>query len=123
MLALVLLVTAIMLPTGVGKLKSKPKFSQVFSNNPEINWLSAARLFLFGARDVWFVVGLPVYLYSVLGWSFTEVGSFFALWIIGYGMVQGAAPTDVAAAAASVAATAGTVPTPTSSPPNSTAAR
>jgi len=92
MLAIALLVTAILLPTGVGKLKSKPKFSQVFSNKSEINWLSAARLFLFGARDVWFVVGLPVFLYSVLGWSFTAVGSFFALWVIGYGFVQAAAP-------------------------------
>ena len=92
MLSVALLVTAVMLPAGVGRLKSKPKFSQVFSNKPEINWLSAARFFLFGARDVWFVVGLPVFLYSVLGWSFTAVGSFFALWVIGYGFVQAAAP-------------------------------
>ncbi len=33
-------------------MKSKPKFTQVFSPKPAINWLSAARLFLFGARDV-----------------------------------------------------------------------
>jgi predicted MFS family arabinose efflux permease len=91
-LAAVLIVTVVLLPKGVGRLAGKPKFRQVFSNRAEINWLSGARFFLFGARDVWFVVGLPVYLYSVLGWSFTEVGSFFALWIIGYGLVQGAAP-------------------------------
>ncbi|MCW8927725.1 MAG: MFS transporter, partial [Gammaproteobacteria bacterium] len=70
----------------------KPKFAQLFSNIPAINWLSAARFFLFGSRDVWFVVGLPVFLYEVLAWSFTEVGSFMALWVIGYGFVQIAAP-------------------------------
>ena len=92
MLLLVLIVTALLLPRGVGKMKSKPKFTQVFSNTPAINWLSAARFFLFGSRDVWFVVGLPVFLYSVLGWSFTQVGGFIALWVIGYGLVQASAP-------------------------------
>ena len=92
MLSLVLIVTALLLPRGVGKMKSKPKFTQVFSNTPAINWLSAARFFLFGSRDVWFVVGLPVFLYSVLGWSFTQVGGFIALWVIGYGIVQASAP-------------------------------
>ena len=91
-LLLVLIVTALLLPKGVGKMKSKPKFTQVFSNTPAINWLSAARFFLFGSRDVWFVVGLPVFLYSVLGWSFTQVGGFIALWVIGYGIVQASAP-------------------------------
>ncbi len=88
----VLLVTALLLPGGVGKMTAKPKFTQVFSVRPAINWLSAARFFLFGARDVWFVVGLPVYLYSVLAWSFSQVGAFFALWVIGYGAVQAASP-------------------------------
>ncbi len=92
MLSVVLIVTALLLPRGVGKMKAKPKFTQVFSNTPAINWLSAARFFLFGSRDVWFVVGLPVYLYSVLGWSFTRVGGFIALWVIGYGIVQASAP-------------------------------
>ena len=92
MLLLVLIVTALLLPTGVGKMKSKPKFTQVFSNKPAINWLSAARFFLFGSRDVWFVVGLPVFLYSVLGWSFVQVGGFLALWVIGYGIIQASAP-------------------------------
>jgi hypothetical protein len=91
----VLIVTAVMLPSGVGKMKSKPKFTQVFSNRPEINWLAAARFFLFGSRDVWFVVGLPVFLYSVLGWSFTQVGAFLALWVIGYGFVQATSPRIV----------------------------
>ncbi len=92
LLLLVLLTTFVMLPSGVGKMKSKPKFTQVFSNRPEINWLAVARFFLFGSRDVWFVVGLPVFLYSVLGWSFIQVGSFLALWVIGYGFIQALAP-------------------------------
>ncbi|MEN8180541.1 MAG: organoarsenical effux MFS transporter ArsJ [Pseudomonadota bacterium] len=92
LLLVVLVVTAIMLPSGVGKMKSKPKFTQVFSKRAEINWLSAARFFLFGSRDVWFVVGLPVFLSGVLGWSHTQVGGFLALWVIGYGFVQASAP-------------------------------
>jgi len=92
MLLVVLVVTAVLLPSGLGKMKSKPKFTQVFSNKPAINWLSAARLFLFGSRDVWFVVGLPVFLVSVLNWSPTQVGAFLALWVIGYGFVQASAP-------------------------------
>lgn len=91
-LAMVLLVTAILLPSGVGQMQSKPKFTQVFSNTPAINWLSAARFFLFGSRDVWFVVALPVFLNDVLGWDFMAVGGFLALWMIGYGFVQAAAP-------------------------------
>ncbi|MCU7842153.1 MAG: organoarsenical effux MFS transporter ArsJ [Candidatus Thiodiazotropha sp. (ex Troendleina suluensis)] len=92
MLLLVLIVTALLLPSGLGKMKSKPKFSEVFSRVAAINWLSAARFFLFGSRDVWFVVGLPVFLYEVLGWTFTQVGGFLALWIIGYGFVQASVP-------------------------------
>jgi hypothetical protein len=92
MLLVVLAATAWLLPSGVGKMKAKPKFTQVFAKTPAINWLSAARFFLFGSRDVWFVVGLPVFLYAVLGWSFMEVGGFLALWVIGYGIVQASAP-------------------------------
>ncbi len=92
MLAVVLAITWVLLPKEMGKAKSKPKFTQVFSNKPAINWLSAARFFLFGSRDIWFVVGLPVFLYSVLEWTFTQVGGFMALWVIGYGIVQASAP-------------------------------
>jgi predicted MFS family arabinose efflux permease len=92
MLVIVLIVTALLLPSGVGKMKSKPKFTQVFSKVRAINRLAAARFFLFGSRDVWFVVGLPVFLYEALGWSFSEVGGFLALWVIGYGLVQVNAP-------------------------------
>jgi len=91
-LAVVMLITMVILPSEVGKMKAKPKFTQVFSQIPSINWLASARFFLFGARDVWFVVGLPVYLYEVLNWSFSQVGAFLALWVIAYGFVQASAP-------------------------------
>ena len=91
-LATVLLASILSLPSGIGRLSTKPKFTQVFSTLPAVNWLAAARFFLFASRDVWFVVGLPVYAYSVLGWSFSEVGAFLALWVIGYGLVQAGVP-------------------------------
>ncbi len=81
-----------LLDGDMGKAKSKPKFTQLFSKSKEINTLSAARLFLFGARDVWFVVALPIYLGSVFGWDHSLVGGFLALWVIAYGFVQGFAP-------------------------------
>jgi len=68
------------------------KFTHMFSRNRAVNILSAARIFLFASRDVWFVVGLPVFLRTVLGWTFWEVGGFLAIWVIGYGAVQAAAP-------------------------------
>lgn len=88
----VLVVSIILLPTGLGVAAGKPGFKHLFSTTAAINWLSAARFFLFGARDVWFVVALPVYLYAVLHWRFMEVGGFLALWVIGYGIVQASAP-------------------------------
>jgi len=91
-LAVILVVAALMLPGEMGVAKAKTKFTAILSKSRPINLLSSARVFLFGARDVWFVVGLPVFLYDVLGWSFTEVGTFMASWVIGYGMVQAAAP-------------------------------
>ncbi len=80
------------LPAAMGKAKSKAAFKDLFSKSREINVLCVARFFLFGARDIWFVVGVPVFLRGVLGWSFAEVGAFMAFWVIGYGIVQGAAP-------------------------------
>jgi len=91
-LLIVLLGTVAALPGGMGKAKSKVKFTTLFSKSPAVNWLSAARLFLFSARDVWFVVGLPVFLASTLGWSFMQVGAFVASWFIGYGMIQAIVP-------------------------------
>ncbi|MDX2232225.1 MAG: organoarsenical effux MFS transporter ArsJ [Leptolyngbyaceae cyanobacterium bins.349] len=90
---ILILCTGAMLPQGMGKIKAKVKFTQLFSKSREINILSAARFFLFGSRDVWFVVGLPVFLRSVLGWSFYQAGGFLACWVIGYGMIQFLAPT------------------------------
>ena len=92
MLFIALLVTLWLLPHDVGKVKGKPKFSQVFSTVKAVNILSAARFFLFGSRDVWFVVGLPVFLYEKLGWDFYKVGGFLALWVVGYGIVQASSP-------------------------------
>lgn len=78
--------------SDMGKAKNKPKFSHIFSKSESVNILSAARMFLFGARDVWFVVALPVYLGSVFGWDHLWVGGFLASWVIAYGFVQGFAP-------------------------------
>ena len=76
----------------IGKAKTKPKFKEMFSKSPTINTLSAARLFLFGARDVWFVVALPVFLAEVFEWDHSWVGGFMACWVIAYGIVQSFAP-------------------------------
>jgi len=82
----------LVLPAEIGRMKRKPAFSALFSKSQGINGLSLARFFLFGARDVWFVVALPVFLQAALGYKFWEVGGFMGLWVIGYGIVQGAAP-------------------------------
>lgn len=92
MLGIALVISLFWLDGSLGKAKKSSKFSEMFSKSSAINWLSGARLFLFGARDVWFVVALPVYLQSVLDWSHTEVGGFLAFWIIGYGVIQAMTP-------------------------------
>ncbi|MGB0835686.1 MAG: organoarsenical effux MFS transporter ArsJ [Psychrobium sp.] len=76
----------------IGKAKNKPKFKEMLSKSQSINVLSAARLFLFGARDVWFVVALPVFLAQIFNWNHWWVGGFMACWVIAYGMVQSIAP-------------------------------
>lgn len=91
-LFIVLLMSLIWLEKGMGKAKNKVKFTHIFSKSSSINILSAARMFLFGARDVWFVVALPIYMGQVFGWDHTWVGGFLAFWVIGYGFVQGLAP-------------------------------
>jgi predicted MFS family arabinose efflux permease len=90
-LLVVLLAAAASLTGDLGRSKKKIKFTSLLSKSPEINWLSAARLFLFASRDIWFVVGLPVFL-SQLGWSEWSVGAFVAVWVIGYGLIQAAVP-------------------------------
>ncbi|WP_437419381.1 organoarsenical effux MFS transporter ArsJ [Stutzerimonas chloritidismutans] len=92
MLAMVWIASLVLLEQDLGKAKAKPKFRDLLSKSRAINVLSAARLFLFGARDVWFVVALPVYLSAVLGWDFWQTGGFLAAWVIGYGAVQSLAP-------------------------------
>lgn len=79
------------LPPMMGKSKASRSAKELFAKNAGINGLAAARVVLFGARDVWFVVGVPVFLYSQ-GWSFAMVGGFLAAWTIGYGLVQALAP-------------------------------
>ncbi|MCQ4295351.1 organoarsenical effux MFS transporter ArsJ [Pseudomonas stutzeri] len=91
-LAVIWLCSLVLLKKDLGKAKAKPKFKDILSKSQAINVLSAARLFLFGARDVWFVIALPVYLSTVFGWSFWMVGGFLACWVIGYGIVQSIAP-------------------------------
>jgi MFS family permease len=92
---LVLFGIALSLPRELGGAKAKPKFSGIFSRTREVNVLSAARFFLFGARDIWFVVGVPVFLSASMGFSFTSVGAFLAVWVIGYGVIQSLAPTPI----------------------------
>jgi predicted MFS family arabinose efflux permease len=91
-LAAVWLLSLRLLKQDLGRASAKPKFRDLLSKSRAINLLSAARLFLFGARDVWFVIALPVYLSSALGWDFWLVGGFMASWVIGYGLVQSIAP-------------------------------
>lgn len=97
------------MPKGLPAGRKDAKFSEVFSKNRNINWLSFARMFLFGARDVWFVVGIPIYFYAVLSdgseagnrAAFFLIGTFMAIWTILYGVVQGAAPRLLRAASRS----------------------
>ena len=99
-LALILIAVLTAMPPGLPKGRNGAKFSEVFSKSPNVNWLSAARVFLFGARDVWFVVGIPIYFYAVLSdgteesnrAAFFMIGTFMAVWVILYGMVQIYAP-------------------------------
>jgi len=94
-LLIILLGSTASLPRELGKSKAKNKLSTLLSRDAGINRLSAARFFLFGARDIWFVVAVPVFLTASLGWSFTEVGTFLALWVIGYGAIQSIAPSVI----------------------------
>jgi predicted MFS family arabinose efflux permease len=92
-LGLIWISSLILLKKDLGKAKAKPKFREILSKSRAINILSAARMFLFGARDVWFVVALPVYLSTAFGWDVWKVGGFLAAWVIGYGIVQSFAPS------------------------------
>lgn len=91
MLGAVLIAVVLSLPPLMGRAKASRSVKELFAKNRGVNLLAGARVFLFGARDVWFVVGLPVFLYAS-GWTFTMVGAFLAAWTIGYGVMQAAAP-------------------------------
>jgi hypothetical protein len=97
-LFIVLVAVLAFLPSGLSSGVKGTKFREVLSSDPRINWLSAARTFLFGARDVWFVVALPIWLSTTLAEpgaeraAFLATGSFMAVWIIGYGAVQAGTP-------------------------------
>lgn len=111
-LAVILLAIIVFMPSGLPKGRKGAKFSEVFSKSANVNWLSAARVFLFGARDVWFVVGIPIYFYAVLSdgteagnrATFFLIGTFMAVWIILYGIVQANTPKLLRAADRSEAA-------------------
>jgi len=94
LLMLVLAGVVLSVPTMMGKARASKSVKELFAKNPGINGLAAARVALFGARDIWFVVGVPVFLYAQ-GWTFTMVGGFLAAWTIGYGLVQAMAPQIV----------------------------
>ena len=99
-LGAILIAVWVAMPSGLPKGRKSAKFSEVFSKSPNVNWLSLARVFLFGARDVWFVVGIPIYFYAVLSdgseagnrAAFFMIGTFMAVWIMLYGLVQASAP-------------------------------
>lgn len=111
-LAVILAAIWFFLPAGLPMGSKEAKFSSVWSKDPRVNRLSLARMFLFGARDVWFVVGIPVYFQAILSdgtpdgrrLAFFLIGGFMALWIVAYGAVQAAAPKLLAAKGKSEAA-------------------
>ncbi|WP_299724543.1 organoarsenical effux MFS transporter ArsJ [uncultured Tateyamaria sp.] len=111
MLGVILLVVGMRMPPGLPVGRKGAKFREVISKNARINWLSLARVFLFGARDVWFVVGIPIYFYAVLSdgtpdgqrAAFFMIGTFMALWVILYGAVQARAPAILRSAGRSEA--------------------
>lgn len=105
-LALILGAIVAFLPPGLPAGQKGAKVSAIFSRDARVNGLSLARFFLFGARDTWFVVGIPIYFSALFDdgtpeggrAAFFLVGGFMALWIIGYGVVQAFAPRLLGAA-------------------------
>ena len=105
-LAVILAAILLFLPGGLpGRMKAEDGWGGWRSRDLRVNRLSLARMFLFGARDVWFVVGVPVYFQAALSDGTAEgrreafflIGSFLALWIIAYGAVQAMAPRIIGA--------------------------
>ena len=102
LVAVALLLIGILLNEDIGKATAKSTLRTALSKSTAINRLSAARFFLFGSRDIWFVVALPIFLSETFGWSFQGVGGFLAAWVIGYGIVQSAAPRFLTSATGSL---------------------
>jgi predicted MFS family arabinose efflux permease len=92
MLAITVVLLLVFLDEEIGRSKKKAPLRSILSKSVAVNRLSAARFFLFGSRDIWFVVALPVFLDEQLHWSYKGIGGFLALWVIGYGIVQSFAP-------------------------------
>jgi hypothetical protein len=94
LLGIIFVAGLLLLPRQLGKAKSSKTMRELFAKSRAINLLAAARIFMFGARDVWFVVGFPVFLYAY-GWKFLQVSGFLAAWTIAYGGIQAVAPALV----------------------------
>jgi predicted MFS family arabinose efflux permease len=94
-LTVTVVAVGLLLNEDIGKSKKKPPLRSILSKSDAVNRLAAARVFLFASRDIWFVVALPIFLTTELGWSYYGVGGFLAAWVIGYGMVQSVAPRFV----------------------------
>ena len=94
LIGVIFIAGVVTLPRELGKAKASKSMRELFAKSPGVNLLAAARIFLFGARDVWFVVGLPVFLYSS-GWTFVQASGFLAAWTIAYGAIQAVAPRFV----------------------------
>lgn len=92
MLAITVVLLLVLLDEEIGRSKKKAPLRSILSKSVAVNRLSAARFFLFGSRDIWFVVALPVFLDEQLHWPYQGIGGFLALWVIGYGIVQSFAP-------------------------------
>ncbi|QEN03423.1 organoarsenical effux MFS transporter ArsJ [Thiospirochaeta perfilievii] len=93
LIIIVLILSLFLLPQNIGETKSKICFKKLFDISRPLKLLSGARVFLFASRDIWFVVALPVFFSTYFKWSHSQVGAFMASWVIGYGLVQGLAPT------------------------------
>ena len=93
-LGLVLLLVSFLLPKNLGTRRPSGRIKELFSKSPEVNKIALARIFLFGGRDIWFVVAIPIFLYTN-GWDFWEVGGFLAGWTVFYGLVQAIAPSII----------------------------
>ncbi|HEX6657658.1 MAG TPA: organoarsenical effux MFS transporter ArsJ [Ilumatobacter sp.] len=107
MITVVLVAVGLLLDEDIGRAKVKPPLRTILSKSTAVNRLSAARFFLFGSRDIWFVVALPIFFDEMLGWSFEQIGAFLAAGLIGYGIVQSFAPRLLRRSIASVDAEIG----------------